>query len=609
MGSLGLRWFVLTGTLAVVGLSGSQRTYAQTKVEPTLVALAPETSRNVAVHTDVLNMVPDDALYLVVAGNVSDIKETVESVLRKLNVPFETDGYKQFNDFVSGLEGWDKRAMHALAFLPDADGDVTPAFFVPVTDYKKFAKSVGADPAVKGPTEYSIEDGPDGLIVEKGNIAILAQKDDKALLERIVASNSPIAKSMLPVMSFIGRNQVTGVMLPTGLKKGIEGALGGLEMIKGQAAAAGPQAATVARIFDAYATLLKTARDEMTILAAGVKLDETRGFDVGVHGVFKPGGKLATAVQKIDALPPQPLKGLPDGEFIIAGAGVFPGDLTKAVMEFSLGLASEIPAEEGGYNLTPEQIKELITTSQQAMAGLKRASFSMGVASESFYGGTCMLMETDDSAKFLAGYERAMASMAEIIKKNPSSTYPTQELARKKIDGRDVLAITTDMSKMIEKMSEKQPQLKGMYETMFGKDGKLTGYATTIDKTTVIMTYDEDLLKKTLAELKDGALGLAGNENVMRTAVMLHPRAQWVGFVSVKGYMELIKMVMSKAMAGAPGAPGGFPFQIPAFPAAAPIGISAQVAPAAMEMHLLVPMSLMESIRDFAVQMRAQFGG
>src|SRR5207244_3206090 len=119
------------------------------------------------------------------------------------------------------------------------------------------------------------------------------------------------------------------------------------------------------------------------------------------------------------------------------------------------------------------------------------------------YGGTCMFFQTGDSAKFLAGYEKSTAAMVDIIKKNPASNYPMQQLSRKKIDGRDVLVVTIDMSKTIEKQTEKQPQLKGMMESMFGKDGKLTAYITAADKEVVVMAYDEDVLKKAVADVKE----------------------------------------------------------------------------------------------------------
>jgi hypothetical protein len=608
MGLLGILPSVGSLILLVVSCLNVAQLHAQTTVGPTQLALAPDISRNIAVQTDVLGIVPDDALYLVVAGNVQETRETIERVLRKLNVPFEDEDYKKVNDFVDKLEGWDKKRLHAFALLPDAAGEMQMAFFVPVTDYKKFAKSMGADPAVNGPTEYSIKEGPDGLIVEKAGVAILVEKGQQDFLKRILASNSPVSKLLLPIQPFIAKQQVAGVMLPAGLKKGVDDVLQGLQTFKQQVPAGVPQAATLAGMFDVYGDLLKMARDEVTILAAGVRLDESKGLDVALQVMLKTGGKVSIAAKNIAPLPPQPLKGLPDGEFAVAGAGVFPADWTKSLSEFTLGLVARLPAEAGGYDLTPEQVKELVELSQKSMAGLKRISATMGVGDQTLYGSTCALFQTDDAIKFLDSYEKSIGRMAEIVKKNPATTYPLQQASRRKVDGRDILVVTTDMSKTVEKQTKDQPQLKGMMEAMFGKDGKLNAYLTAVDKQTVALAYDEDGLKNAVTGIHEGQPGLAANEQVAKTAALLPAGAQWVGFLSVGGYFEMTKKAMNAAFGGA-GVPGVFPIQIPAFPASVPIGASVQLGPATLEGHIVVPMALMESIRDFVQQMQAQFGG
>ena len=245
--------------LGAVGLFTPQLATAQGGLAPALVAAAPAGAVPDVLKAGVLQAVPDDAMYLAVVNNFQETKATAEKVLRKLNIPFEQKDYDEFNTFVGKLQGWDKAGMHALVALPDADGDISPAIFVTVTNYKSFAKSIGADATGSGIVEYETESGSKGWIAEKSGYAVIVQSRNKALLERIVASKKSVADSVLPLRSLIAKNQVTGVALPSGVKKALDEAIKGLEAFKDQIPAAGPQADQIAGVFEMYTDLLKLA--------------------------------------------------------------------------------------------------------------------------------------------------------------------------------------------------------------------------------------------------------------------------------------------------------------------------------------------------------------
>ena len=335
--------------------------------------------------------------------------------------------------------------------------------------------------------------------------------------------------------------------------------------------------------------------------AAGVRLDETAGLVIAKQAVFKADGKIAAASKGIPLLPASPLSGLPDGDVFIAGAGVMHDSWAKALMELSLDMSVKLPKEAGGYNLTPEQAKEIAALSALAFSGVKQMSGSMSISGKSLFDGAYVIVQTTDAKKFVDRYETNMAKTNAIVAKNPAATYPKATLERKQIDGRDTLIMTMDMSKMLEQMQASQPpQLKGMMESMFGAGGKVKAYLLAIDKETVLMTYSEDSLKQLAASVMANKAGLATSLTLKKTAALLPAEAHVVGYLSIGGYIDLIK----KVIAGA-----GFPFPVPAFPQTPPVGFSSRLVNNSIESHIAVPMALMEGIRDYVQTVKAQFGG
>ena len=592
---------LVVAALSAVGLFTPQVATAQGGLVPALVATAPAGAEPDVLKAGILHAVPDDAMYLAVVNNFQETKATAEKVLRKLNIPFEQNDYEEFNTFVGKLQGWDKAGMHALAAMPDADGDVSPAIFVTVSNYKSFAKSIGADATGSGIVEYETESGSKGWIAEKSGYAVIVQSRNKALLERIMASKKSLADSVSPLRLLISKNQITGIALPAGVKKALDEGIKGLEAFKEQIPAAGPQAEQIAGVFEMYTDLLKLARDEVTVAAAGLRLDETAGLDIATQAVFKTDGKMAAASKSIPLLPASPLSGLPDGEVFIAGAGVMHDSWAKALMELSLDMSVKLPKEAGGYNLTTEQAKEIASLSALALSGIKQMSGSMSISGKTLFDGAYVIVETSDAKKFVDQYETNMAKTNAIVAKNPAATYPKATVERKQIDGRDTLIMTMDMSKMLEQMDANQPpQLKGMMESMFGAGGKVKAYLSAIDKETVLMSYSEDSLKQLAANVTANKAGLASSLTLKKTSAMLPAEAHVVAYLSIGGYIDLIK----KVIAGA-----GFPFPVPAFPETPPVGFSGRLAAHSVETHIAVPMSLMEGIRDYVQTVKAQFGG
>ena len=577
-----------------------------------VLALAPEATLPAALKTDVLTAVPDNALGLVVANDLKELKSTVEAVLRKLQVPFENDDYQRFNDFVDGIKGWDPKAMHAFAVFSGGDGeDPKPAFFIPVSDYKEFTASLGAEVTGDEPVEFDGEEGPNGTIGRKGNFAIISEKGESDFIKELQNDKSSVAAKCEAAKGWIGKHQVTGLVLDAGLKLMFDGIVTGLEKAETEFPADNPQAAMVKSVFGIYKNIATAGRDEVGLLAVGYKLSAEQGLAIGMQAQLKADGRVAASLKGIDPLPAAPLAGLPDSAYLFAGAGVFPQQWMDGLMDLSMAMIKAAPQAEG-EGLTPEQMQQLIDLSKQQMKGIKSASMSVDLSGKTLMSGIYGIYHVTDAKAYIDQYEKSLKAMAELMKKGPVQGMPAQEGERVKIGGLDAIKITVDMSAMIEQMQAAQPApipMKPIFEQMFGPGGKIVGYVAAVDEDSIVMAYDEDSLTAFAEDVKAGKKGLADNVNVKATASLLPTTNHWVGYMNMAGYVDLAKKVFGMVMAAQGGGGAGFIPPIPPFPDAPPIGFAAGLGSSSIEAHVVIPMSTAEATRDYVMQVGALFGG
>ncbi len=588
-----------------------------TRLAVPATTLAPALPVPADLTLDVLNVLPENTLGFVTAHHLLDTKTTVENVLKKLTIPYDAgNDYAEFEEFVASLKGWDDKGTHALALFAVAEQkEPDVAVFVPVKNYKEFAASLGADVAGEAPTEFKVEDGPKGWIVAKGNYAVLTEPGDDglALLETILKSNKSLTEARGPLRRWIGEYQVAAVVTRAGTDKIIDEVLKGLEEVKKDFAENKDeeivgQAAQVIAIFDMYGKILESLRDDVTHLAVGGNLSETTGLHLAGEALFLPNGKFAEVTKNFTPLSADALNGLPDDRFFMAGAGTLPTELAESLMNFSFGMYKNMPKDQGGLQLDEADLKKLTELSTASMKGVKQFSMTFGAQGQGMLGGIVALYRVEDSAAFMTNYETAMKSVQELSKKADSPLLPQQVLEHRKVDDLDVLAVTIDISKQFDQLGAGQPlPVKKIVESMFGGNGTITGYLVAAGNDTVVMTYDEKMLTQVVADVKAKKAGLGGNVNLQKTAAMLPQKLQWVGYLDVGGAVDFGKKMADAAMAAQ--GQGGFPIPIPPFPNVAPIGAAGRINGTALEGHFVVPMDLMEGVRDYVQQVSQMFGG
>lgn len=573
-------------------------------VGPSLVALAPSGSALPDLKVGVMNMIPDDALGFIVATDVLETKKEAEAVLKKLRVPLEDDDYAEFTEFLEKLEGWDPKGPHAFAVLPDeADGE--GILLVPVTDYKNFARSLGADPEAKGPTKFEVDENINGFIAEKANYAVIGDSTDVELIQRVLDSKKSIAASCEPVKKYLKDHKTALVIAPSGVKKLLDTTIDGLKAFRDEIPDDEPQSDSVKQGLKIYDDLLVALREEATHIAVAGAFNEKVGADFNMQFVFKSDGKLAALAKAAEPLPPDAFAGLPADSYIFAGAAVLPESVGSALSTFTLNVVKAMPKQSGLDEKTAKQAAESM---QGLMKNIKRASMTMNFAGETFLSGIAAIYTTKDSAEFMTEYEKAIKLMAGLAKQDKN--LPSYSIERKTIDGLDVLVLVTDLKPMLEQIEKTQGEAGGkMYKAMFGGE-KMKAYFTAVDKENVAFAYDLAALKELVGTIKSGKRGLADNLDMKKTAALLLPQPHAIGFMDVGGYIDLAKKIASMMFGAAGGgAGGGFPFPIPAFPPSPPVGVAAKLSPQAVEFQLVVPMPLMENVRNYIDQVNTMIGG
>lgn len=594
-------------------------------VSASLVATAPRSARANAPITgtlpvdltvNVLNLVPDDALALVTAHHILDTKKGVEGLLRKLEVPFDaSDDYAEFTDFLERLEGWDEKGTHALVFLP-LEGRTEPevVVLVPVTNYKQFARSLGADPEAAGSTEFKIENGPSGYIANKGEYAVLAENNasGRRLIDAVLNSKKSLASASEPIRQWIGDHPLSGIVTPHGVQKAVDAALEGMEQAKNDVPDEPLPRILVKFFVPLVESCLKAARDELTFLVAAPSLDDEKGAAFGARAFFKSGGKFSGAVAGLPTLPADGLKHLPDEGYFTAAAYVYPEKLAQAVIDFMLPVLDALK-EEADLPIDVGQFKPLLEKARAASKGVKFVSQVQSAGGESMYDGMAGLYEVADAVGFVKQQEAILKEMVAAAQKL-SDKLPAMPVEKKTVAGIETTVWSLDLVEMTAAFDPNtfgQEPGKTMMKTMIGNDGVMTMYLGAVGAKHVVYAFGEKTFATVAENVRGNKPGLAGDVMIKKTAALLPTDTAMVGYVDLGGYITMVKNMMMKTMAaqGQGQNIGGFAMLIPPFPAAPPFGYSLKFTNTSVEADFVVPMELMTATRDYVKQVQQMFGG
>ncbi len=576
-----------------------------------VMAVAPSVAgpaRATAAESDlaVLKVIPEDAYAVVVVAHLDKADEQISKLGQEMQLPVPP--VLQMLKARAGVqEGVDDHGSAAMVFLPSDDGGAAPPVaFVPVSDYKKFIGQLQPEDASAEITKVSVT-GENCLAGKKEGFAVLADTGHKDLLKKILDSSRPIGPVIGPLASWAAEHEVAFVATPTGLKKGIAAARKGLEQLKGMFAnAAVPNVKMATAGLDVYDSLLKSADKELSQLGVGMRVDDDGGLHIDTRATFVAGGTWAAAARDLKAPAGMPLSCLPAGSFMMAFDGAMPKSFSNSLLNMSVDMLNTMSKDSGGKELTPDQIKQLNAAMEKSMAGVRTLSMVMGVPkpSGSIYGNMVGVLKVDNAKTYMANYQQAMEGMRDVFKQNGIDLPVPQEIKKVKVDDTDGLELTMDMSKFLAKMPN-NPAAKPMMQMMFGPEGKLNVYIVPIDETTVALSYvNTDNVARIKAACKNPGTSLGTDADIAQTAKLLPSGAQWIAYLSPKGFIDFVSAIVMGVAGGAGGpGPGAMPM-IPPFPQTPPIGIGVKSSTKGVDVAIVIPGGALKGVATYVQQMQ-----
>jgi hypothetical protein len=268
------------------------------------------------------------------------------------------------------------------------------------------------------------------------------------------------------------------------------------------------------------------------------------------------------------------------------------------MLNMSVDMINNMSKAAGGKELTEEQSKQLNVLMEKSMAGLRSMSMVMGRPKPggSMYSNMVVVMKVTNASQYMADYQEAMEKMTDIIKAIGVQLPFVQDIKKAKINGADGLELTMDMSAMFKNLPNNPASTK-MLQMMFGPGGKMTVYIVPIDGTTVAISYiNSDNIARVKAACQNPQSSLAADADIAQTAKLLAPGAQWVGYLSPKGFTDLISAFMSSALP-----PGAAP-TIPAFPQTPPIGFAAEQSSKGLDIQIIIPGAALKGVGNYVKQ-------
>ena len=561
-----------------------------------------------------LSLVPDGALGFVVIRDVASTSEKIGKVVEQ----FDSEMPPLLATFKAQIalnDGLDDQGDVLLALMPGED-QPQPLLALPVTDYDALIKQLDGDPA-KEITEVSMA-GQDLLVAHKGDYAVFVDSDSRATLRKLLSSEAKAQAAEHPLKDWIAENDVTIVVLPAGLKLGVEmgsegldEARAGFEQMAEQFGEGQSGMEQVVAMFDMYSKGLKFLGGEVQSAAIGLAIDDAGNLKVGGRARLAPNGELAKVASSSGPVLKQPLSGIPNVPFVGCASMHWDPEWGETMMAWSVEMMKLSGSMYGFQNADDDQMKELIDASKSLVKNLTSMSMYLlpGEADAPVVSDMYYVIKVADSSKYLKDYEKYIKTWNDVVAGGPvPMQYETEMI---KIEDRDALELKMDVAAMIAAQGGGDPQMQAMMQQMmqemmakmFGPDGKITIYLVVADDNTVFGGVgSKEQIVAALKALGDDSNGtLSSNSDVQTTAALLSKDATMVGYLSPQGLAAWFTRMMGAMV------PVGMP-AMPEFPNTPPIGFSTRFAKEAVEVEMVVPAATIKGLGEFVEEAQQAFG-
>ena len=545
----------------------------------------------------VLKAIPDNALAVVLVNNLTQADAQLVRLGQQAGLP-STSALTMIKTILGITEGLDEKGTLAFVVQPNEGGPpAAPLIYIPVTDYAKFIAPLSPDKTDGSPTRILIYNEA-ALVAKKGNYAVVTAPPFEEALKAAVAADRNIAAQLAPLSGWIGEHDASAIATTAGIKLVVATARQGMQQAKASIPAGIPNAQQITAIFDIYDTVFKAADEEMTVAAAGLRIDKDSNVHLTSTWRFKADGPVAKALAAVPALAGKPFADLTAGPYLLAVDGVMPQGWLSGLWSSDF---MKLALQRSG--ITDEQFGKIAEMSKESTRAVRGMALKVGVpaADEAALQNVVITMRVENAAKYMEALYKQIDQMQEISKGADSPLFKGYEFKKLDIDGAKAVEITADLA------ANSPPQVRQMvlqiYEKIFGPGGKMAVTYLPIDEHTIFATYtNSEMAAKKLAAIKSRQGGLAADPQVVKTLALLPANAQWQGVWDLAGTKDFIKQVML-ATAG-----GRQPPPLPDVPATSPLGFAARASAEGFSTDVVIPADAVKVLGQLVPQLM-QGGG
>jgi hypothetical protein len=557
-----------------------------------------------AAHAEsVLEYLPAETLGFAVVRNIEGANGKIEGVL-KIFADLSDAPVPAPWPFIKGATGLGagvNESGDALVAILGGGGsaEIKPLILLAVDDYSQFAGSIGGD--ASGEICRVTIAGEEVLAARRGGYAMLMNVEHRPTMETLLSAEPKAATYLAPVADWMGANDVTAMLTPTGVD--VLTAMGQSALAAQRAAfekqLSGPQFAPMLKQLQQnlkmYESLLGFFGAEVDSAAVALSIDAGTNVRISKRVVFDNQGQLA-GLGDLEPLDRSPLTGFAAEPFVFAAGGPVPRKWGEFMSSWARRVSEEFSAASGFEKFTDEEWKKVEETWRATMTGVRSTGMVMlaGGPDDPLVSNIFGVTKVDDAERYLKARREAIELWNGLLKKSTSDIKMKYDLDEVEIAGKQGLLMTVDIAASAD--DPNVPMFGAIVKNAFGEDGKFRTYLVAADGETVVSGLaSKEKMEQAVGRVLAGNAALVESAEVKTTASLLDAGAPWRAFVSPQGCVQwasrLMKQIISQFGGGVP--------EIPEYPKSPPVGISVNLASGQLHAEMVWPAETLKQLAKY----------
>jgi hypothetical protein len=581
------------------------------------------TANEIAVVKNALALVPSDALGFGLVKNLTEADAKVQKLAGLVGAPAISvlDKFKTESAMDKAVD--EKGALVVILVRDSGDAPPLVVAGLPVTDFKQFLGQFEGAKADGEISDIKTAIGAKFFVARRGGYALLAKRDGRKALEHVLNAKQSIAAEVAGIEPWLAANDASFVGTRAGIALAADQGRQQLEKLDkdfgkigkdfgtgGDAnLLSGDPLASMRMVLRFYGKVLDAAEKEVALAAVGVSADDQGTICVKGRLRLVRDSRIGQSLGQIQPQRQDLLAGLPGGPFLLAFGAAMPKPLMRQLADVGLEF---MKMNASMYGLSPEQAVQLGKLSTQGIEHAHTLSVVMkpGKRGEPIYSNIFACLRVDSAPRYLDQYQTQIQAVNQVLKQAAGGLMKPTEVKRLEIGGHPALElqVTIPLPKIAEGNPAQVAQ-QAMMRLMFGSTNKVTVYVAAANETTAVLGYGTtpERVRELIELIGSGKAGLAGDTDLAATAAGLPAGAQWVAYVSPRGYMGLVQRMFREMAAGMGGGPGmalPAPFSLPPFPQTPPVGVAVQASAGTLDSTLVVPSAVLKAAGQYILSLQ-----